>query len=112
MSNYRTAGGQLINMEALRAKNQNTRAVGNMNVDAAGNTLDSNNQVISDRAARVSRVYNRTTQNPSAVPKPQAQPSRPQQAQPAVRELDLSSTELQQMNDWDSEEPVGKNRAG
>lgn len=111
MSNYRTAGGQLINMEALRAKNQNTRAVGNMNVDAAGNTLDSNNQIISDRAARVSRVYNRTTQNPSAVPKPQVQPSRPQQAQPVIPDLDLSRNELQQMNDWDSEEPVGKNRS-
>lgn len=108
MSNYKTAMGKTINMEQLRAKNQNTRAVGNMNVDAAGNTLDSNNQVIGDRAQRVSRVYNRTTQNPGAIPR-QVSATRPQQvSQPAVRELDLSSNELQQMNDWDTEEPVGK----
>jgi hypothetical protein len=108
MSNYKTAMGKTINMETLRAKNQNTRAVGNMNVDAAGNTLDSNNQVISDSARRVNEVYNRSRQNPGAIPR-QVSASRPQQrSTPAPRELDLSTNELQQMNDWDSEEPVGK----
>jgi hypothetical protein len=109
MSNYKTAMGKTVNMEQLRAKNQGTRAVGNMNVDAAGNTLDSHNRVISDSSRRVNEVYNRSRQNPGAIPR-QVSANRPQQraSQPAVRELDLSSNELQQMNDWDAEEPVGK----
>ncbi len=109
MANYITAGGKVVNMEALRAKNQNVRAVGNMNVDAAGNTLDSNNQIISDSARRVNRVYSKQTQNPGAIPR-QVAATRPrqQQQQPRVPDLDLSKNELQQMNDWDSEEPVGK----
>ena len=104
--NHTSAMGKSINMEALRQKNQHTRAVGNMNVDAAGNTLDSNNNIISDSSRRVNEVYNRAAQNPGAVPRQhRPQPSRPAQNGP---QLDLSKTELQRLNEFDDEEPVGK----
>jgi hypothetical protein len=67
MSLHRTANGKTVDMAALRAKNQNVRAVGNMNVDAAGNTLDSNNEVIADSTRRVNSIYNKTKVNPGAV---------------------------------------------
>ena len=67
MSLHRTANGKTVDMAALRSKNQNVRAVGNMNVDAAGNTLDSNNQVIADSTRRVNSIYNKTKVNPGAA---------------------------------------------
>ena len=67
MSLHRTANGKTVDMAALRAKNKNVRAVGNMNVDAAGNTLDSNNEVIADSTRRVNSIYNKTKVNPGAV---------------------------------------------
>jgi hypothetical protein len=105
MANHFSSMGKPINMEVLRQQNKHVRAVGNMNVDAAGNTLDSHNNIISDTAQRVNRVYNRTTQNPGAVPRQhRPQPSRPTQ-EPT---LDLNKTELQRLNEFDDEEPVGK----
>jgi hypothetical protein len=71
-------------MARLQAQNQNVRAVGNMNVDAAGNTLDSHNQRIDDHARRVNRVYNKTTQNVGAAVRrqPPKAPPAPQQSAP------------------------------
>ena len=40
MAQYRTAQGKNIDMAALAAKNERTRAVGNMNVNARGDTID------------------------------------------------------------------------
>ena len=80
--------GKPVDMSTLRQRNQHVRAVGNMNVDAEGNTLDSNNQIIEDSTNRVNRVYNRTTQNPSATqrPAPKARP-RPEHTPPPVAEV-------------------------
>jgi hypothetical protein len=100
--NHRSAMGKSIDMAALRAKNQNTRAVGNMNVDAEGNTLDSHGQIIETSTQRVGRLYDETTQNPGALrrnmdrvqpkqqpiqqtaPTPAPQPQPVQQATPAL----------------------------
>lgn len=82
MSKYRTAMGKTLDMGILRSRNQNVRAVGNMNVDAAGNTLDSNNEVISDSAKRVNQVYGKTTVNPGAAPRGRALPPDARNPQP------------------------------
>lgn len=70
MSKHVTAMGKSVDMAAIRAKNERTRAVGNMNVNARGDIIDSNNQVINDNAKRVNTMYQRTTTNLSAQPKP------------------------------------------
>jgi hypothetical protein len=75
MAIHRSANGKAVDMAKLRAQNQHVRAVGNMNVDAAGNTLDSNNQVIDDSTNRVNRVYGRTTQNVGAATRRTQQPT-------------------------------------
>lgn len=58
--------GRPIDMAALRAKNEKVRAVGNMNVNARGDTIDSNNNVIQDATRRVNAMYQKTMQNPQA----------------------------------------------
>ena len=45
MANYRTAMGKSVDMAALTAKNEKTRAVGNMKVNARGDTIDAQGRV-------------------------------------------------------------------
>ena len=137
---HRSVMGKPVDMAALRQKNKNVRAVGNMNVNAAGDTVDSNNEVISDSTSRVNQVYGRTTQNPRASqvrsvrpvadtkPAPQPTPTPPSQpippaftnqpepaprvrpvAQPApAPEPEVTEEELNEFDEFDAEEPVGK----
>ena len=64
---YRSAQGKLVDLGALEAQNQHVRAVGNMNVNARGDKLDADGNVISTRAQQVNRNLDRTT---NAVPGP------------------------------------------
>lgn len=56
----RSALGREVNMSALIARNEKTRAVGNMNVNARGDLIDSNNNVIISANKRVESNYNNT----------------------------------------------------
>lgn len=58
-----TAMGKQIDMAALRAKNEMVRAVGNMNVNARGDIIDSHNNVINDSNKRVNVMYQKTMQS-------------------------------------------------
>ena len=62
---YRTAQGRIVDFGALQAQNEQVRAVGNMQVNARGDKLDADGNVISTRAQQVNRNLNRTT---NAVP--------------------------------------------
>jgi len=48
-------------MEKLRIKNEEVRAVGNMNVNARGDLIDSENKPISSRSQRVNNQYKKQT---------------------------------------------------
>jgi hypothetical protein len=63
MAKFNTAMGRQLDMSALAAKNEKVRAVGNMNVNARGDVLDSHNQVINDGNQRINRVYQKTVSN-------------------------------------------------
>jgi hypothetical protein len=56
----RSALGKEVNMGALIARNEKVRAVGNMNVNARGDLVDSNNNVITSANKRVETNYNQT----------------------------------------------------
>jgi len=73
---YTTAQGKKIDLGALQAQNENVRAVGNMQVNARGDRIDPNGEVIATRAQQVNRSLNRTT---NAAPGPI--PTSSQQAQ-------------------------------
>jgi hypothetical protein len=66
MKMYRTAMGKSVDMSALAAKNENTRAVGNMKVNARGDKIDSNGRVIQPVTERVTNKYSQTVGNKSA----------------------------------------------
>lgn len=66
MKNYRTAMGKPIDMAALEAKNEHTRAVGNMKVNARGDLIDSHGKVIVPVTERVAKTYSETVGNKSA----------------------------------------------
>ena len=64
---YRTAQGKLVDLGALLLQNENTRAVGNMPVNARGDIVDSQNKPIDSKARQVSRQYNKQTNNASVL---------------------------------------------
>lgn len=65
---HRSALGRSVDMAALRAKNERTRAVGNMNVNARGDVIDSNNEVINDNNKRVNEYYMKSAMNRGVKP--------------------------------------------
>jgi hypothetical protein len=56
---YRSANGKVVDMGKLILQNENTRAVGNMGVNARGDVLDDQNHVISTKNQQVKRQYDR-----------------------------------------------------
>ena len=62
---YRSAQGKIVDLGALLLKNENTRAVGNMRVNARGDVLDSNNRSVASRNQQVNKQYNRQVTNVS-----------------------------------------------
>ena len=64
---YKSAMGKTVDMGSLLLQNERVRAVGNMNVNARGDRLDSNNAIVEPKNQQVQRRYNRQT-NVSAGP--------------------------------------------
>jgi hypothetical protein len=60
MSKYRTAMGKTVDMAALTAKNEKTRAVGNMKVNARGDSIDAQGRIIRTATTKVNDSYNKT----------------------------------------------------
>jgi hypothetical protein len=71
---YKSAMGRTVDMGALLLQNEQTRAVGNMNVNARGDLLDGQNRVIEPRNKTAQRQYRR--QSSSTAPIPTTQNSR------------------------------------
>jgi hypothetical protein len=64
---YKSAMGKTVDMGSLLLQNEKVRAVGNMNVNARGDRLDSSNAIVEPKNQQVQRRYNRQT-NVSAGP--------------------------------------------
>jgi hypothetical protein len=60
---YRTAQGKVVDLGSIILQNENTRAVGNMGVNARGDIVDSRNKSVKSRTQQVSRQYNRQISN-------------------------------------------------
>jgi hypothetical protein len=59
--------GKTVDMGSLLLQNERVRAVGNMNVNARGDRLDSNNQIVEPKNQQTQRRYRKQT-NVSAGP--------------------------------------------
>ena len=61
---YRTAQGKIVDLGAIQLQNEHVRAVGNMNVNARGDTIDSKGNTIDSRNRQLNRQYNRQVAAP------------------------------------------------
>ena len=96
MANYRTAQGKSLDMAALAAKNEKVRAVGNMKVNARGDTIDGQGRVIRPATQKVAEQYQKSVGNKSALPR---RPKVPK----VVEEKTIEEKELDNMIDDDIE---------
>jgi hypothetical protein len=69
---YRTAQGKTVDLGALMLQNENTRAVGNMKVNARGDLIDGWNRPIDRRTQQVQKQYDRQVSNVKDGPVPSA----------------------------------------
>jgi hypothetical protein len=65
---YKSAMGKEVDLGALLLQNENVRAVGNMNVNARGDVLDSANRIIDQKNRQVQRQYKKQTNVSGNVP--------------------------------------------
>jgi len=91
MRQYRTAQGKQIDMAALAAKNERVRAVGNMKVNARGDTIDATGKVVVPVTQKVGEKYQKTVGNRSAQPVKSSKAPQPKQ-QLTKDELDIDSS--------------------
>jgi hypothetical protein len=99
MKNYRSAMGKSIDMGALLAKNESTRAVGNMKVNARGDTIDSQGRIIKPITEKVNQSYANTVGNKSA----NAVRGRPQPAQPTPASAPIKQKIEEELNPMERE---------
>lgn len=104
---HRSAMGKPVDMAAIRSRNEKVRAIGNMQVNARGDIIDSNNQVVNQATQRVNRVFNKTTTT--------AKPPTPPVDTEAIAE-EFSASEMEFDEELDAEivpakpEPKSKKR--
>jgi hypothetical protein len=54
---YRTMQGRMVDIEKLRASNENVKAVGNMSVNARGDILGAGGQIIKSKEDQMKEYY-------------------------------------------------------
>jgi hypothetical protein len=67
---YKTALGKTVDLGALMLQNEDTRAVGNMKVNARGDLVDGWNRPIDNRTQQVKKQYDRQVTNVRDEPVP------------------------------------------
>jgi hypothetical protein len=106
MAKYRTAQGKVVDMSQLAAKNERTRAVGNMSVNARGDTIDGQGRIILPVTKKVGEKYQRTVTNRAAniVKRKQEDSFTPIESVPAPEtKVELTEEELEFL-DTDTED--------
>jgi hypothetical protein len=99
--NYKTAQGKILDMASLVAKNEKVRAVGNMKVNARGDTIDAAGKIVVPVTQKVGEKYQKTVGNRSANAK---QPKQP------VKKEQLTKEELE-LEDFDEDVEIEKIKA-
>jgi len=123
MSQYRTAQGKMLDMSVFTAQNEKVRAVGNMKVNARGDTIDSDGRVVQSVNDKINEYYSQTVDNPGShasippapqsravePPKPKLQADAPKAPpKPAPEELNELERELEDSLEEDIPAPPTK----
>jgi hypothetical protein len=96
MGIHRSAMGKSVDMSALVSRNEKTRAVGNMKVNARGDTIDSHGRIIASVTEKVNTAYSKTVGNKSA--NVNRKPTQQLQPDPIAKEMDLTDEERELEN--------------
>ena len=92
MKNYRSAMGKTIDMAALASRNEHTRAVGNMRVNARGDTIDATGRIIKPVTDKVNEAYGKTVGNKSAQVKRTVTPKPQVKEELSIAEIELEES--------------------
>lgn len=113
MSKYRTAMGKMIDMSTLAAQNERVRAVGNMNVNARGDTIDSHGRVIVPVTKKVGEGYQKTVTNRAAnIVRNRANNLKPIETAPKPEQkVDLTPEELELEESYEEDEEIEQIKA-
>jgi hypothetical protein len=84
--------GKTVDMASLMAKNETTRAVGNMSVNARGDTIDAFGRVVQPVTEKVNQAYANTVGTRSANQVRQQRPQ--QQVKTEIAKADIQLEEL------------------
>ena len=109
MAKYRTAQGKVVDMSQLAAKNEKTRAVGNMNVNARGDTIDGQGRIILPVTKKVGEKYQRTVSNRAAniVKRKPVDSFTPIESVPALEtKIELTEEELEFLDTADEDNEI------
>lgn len=115
MANHRSAMGKPVDMASLIARNENTRAVGNMKVNARGDTIDAFGKVIQPVTEKVNKAYANTVGSRSANQVRQrpahSQPVKPDVVKPAVNIAELTEAERELEESFEDDLEIEKIKA-
>lgn len=89
---YKSAMGKTVDLGALILENENTRAVGNMGVNARGDVLDGANRVIDTKNRQVQRQYRKQSTNTSAMTPTTSTQAAKKQRLATVEEMVINDT--------------------
>jgi hypothetical protein len=109
---YRSAQGKIVDLGALLLQNENTRAVGNMRVNARGDVLDSNNRSVASRNQQVNRQYNRQVTNVSDSQVPTSRRHAREMAEADVLPQETLAPEVEEFQEPVIEEPAPVEASG
>ena len=74
---YKTMQGRMVDIDQLRAANESVQAVGNMNVNARGDVLGANGQVVTSKSQVIKKYYEqpkgKASEGPSSITQAPAQ---------------------------------------
>ena len=109
---YRSAQGKIVDLGALLLKNENTRAVGNMRVNARGDVLDSNNRSVASRNQQVNKQYNRQVTNVSDTQVPTSRRHAREMAEADVLPQKTSAPAVEEFQEPVVEQPAPVDASG
>ncbi len=109
MSKYRTAQGKTLDMSALAARHEKTRAVGNMKVNARGDSIDSTGKIILPVTQKVGEKYQNSVGNKTAQVKKNAKRQPVEQKTKEEQELDSMFDDDLEIENIKQKEIKGKN---
>ena len=89
---YKTAQGKSIDLGTIMLQNEHVRAVGNMNVNARGDIVDSNNKVIETKNRRIQKQNSQQTVGAPATIHTSTRAAKRAQAAQSTNSTSLSDT--------------------